>query len=64
MFLRYCELHNPYICSKGVDKSTLIYFKHWKYRFGVTEVCAKESQGYLKVINMFILMRIILRVRT
>lgn len=33
-------------------------------RFGVTEVCAKESQGYLKVINLFILMRIILHVCT
>jgi hypothetical protein len=47
-----------------VDKSTLIYFRHWEYRFGVSEVGAKESQGYLTVINMFILMGIILNVCT
>lgn len=64
MFLRYCELYNPDVCSKDVDKSTLIYLKHWNYRFGVTEVYRKESQGYLKVINVFILMRTTLHVCT
>jgi hypothetical protein len=39
MFLRYCELYNPDVCIKGMDKLTFIYF-------GVTEVCEKESQGY------------------